>query len=111
MTMPCGTLNYCAPELLAKRGYGKEADLWSLGVILYLIVRGRLPFDGPDKPTIISRTLDAQLDFGHAVWDSWTAVGRDFVQGLLEKDPQKRLTARRALQHPWLRTAGEVEYK
>jgi len=106
MTMACGTLQYCAPEVLGRHGYGREADLWSLGVILHLVVRGRLPFDDPDKDVVIARTLQAALDFSHPVWASWSPEGLDFVTGLLAKDPAKRLTARRALQHPWLTASG-----
>jgi len=108
MTMACGTLQYCAPEVLSRAGYGKEADLWSLGVIMHLVVRGKLPFDDPDKDVVISRTLQASVDFAHPVWLTWSAAGLDFVRGLLERDPAKRLTARRALQHPWFRGPGEV---
>ena len=107
LRQPCGTLSYVAPEVLTLRGYGKAADLWSIGVILWLVVRGRLPFEG-DKEVVVRRILDATLDFSHPVWSSWSADGIEFVRGLLERDPAKRLTARRALQHPWLRSLGEA---
>lgn len=111
LLQPCGTLSYVAPEVLTQQGYGKEADMWSLGVILWLVVRGRLPFAGPDKEAVIAATVAAQIDLGHAVWARWSPAGLDFVRGLLERDPGRRLTARRALHHPWLRgsPAGGAE--
>lgn len=107
MTMPVGTLHYCAPEVL-RQSYSASADLWSLGVIMYLVVRGHLPFDGATQAEVVWRICNAELDFTHPVWTTWSPEGLDFVQGLLQRDPTKRLTARRALQHPWLRSSAEV---
>jgi serine/threonine protein kinase len=133
LTMPCGTLAYAAPEVISRQGYGREADLWSLGVILYLVVRGRLPFDSTIKEQVIALTIEAKVDFTHKVWQSWTPEGLNFVQsrsprflsscmccsmlhhccmwyaGLLCPDPASRLSARRAMQHPWLRKASGKE--
>jgi len=49
MTLPVGTLTYVAPEVLRQTGYGIEADVWSLGVIMFLLLRGKLPFDGYNR--------------------------------------------------------------
>ncbi|RLN99142.1 hypothetical protein DYB28_001268, partial [Aphanomyces astaci] len=75
MKMPCGTLNYVAPEVLSLVGYGKEADVWSLGVIMYLLLRGELPFHGKTKNDIIQKTLHADVCVDQD--DSWTGISLD----------------------------------
>lgn len=102
MTQPVGTLSYVAPEVLSMQGYNRRADLWSLGVILYLIVRGKLPFDADSKEEVIHLTLSAELDWDESPWTEWSQEGRDFAKSMLERNHKKRITARRALQHPWL---------
>jgi serine/threonine protein kinase len=61
MDAACGTLSYVAPEVLTMQGYGKEADLWSVGVIMFLLLCGKLPFDGDDHNEIIRSTIQAEL--------------------------------------------------
>ncbi|KAG7395543.1 hypothetical protein PHYBOEH_003632 [Phytophthora boehmeriae] len=102
MKMPCGTLNYVAPEVLALVGYGREADIWSLGVIMYLLLRGELPFYGKAKSEVIQKTLHAEINLEtDAAWRSISPAGKSLLRGLLTKDPAHRLTAHDALQHEW----------
>eukprot|EP01138_Halocafeteria_seosinensis_P010784 gb/GECG01011014.1/.p1 GENE.gb/GECG01011014.1/~~gb/GECG01011014.1/.p1 ORF type:complete len:1451 (+),score=219.92 gb/GECG01011014.1/:1-4353(+) len=108
MNKPCGTLSYVAPEVLTGKGYGKQADMWSIGVILYLVVRGKLPFEGRDKEEIAAKTVRENLDFNNPIWKQWSKEGLEFVRRLLERDPEKRLSAREALRHPWLRNSTEA---
>ncbi len=62
MDSACGTLSYVAPEVLTMQGYGREADLWSVGVIMFLLLCGKLPFDGEDHNEIIRSTIQV-LEF------------------------------------------------
>ncbi|RLN95651.1 hypothetical protein BBJ28_00007435 [Nothophytophthora sp. Chile5] len=102
LKMPCGTLNYVAPEVLALVGYGREADIWSLGVILFLLLRGELPFYGKTKSEVIQKTLHAEINLEtDATWRSVSPAGKALLRGLLSKDPARRLTAQDALQHEW----------
>ncbi|KAK1937738.1 putative myosin light chain kinase [Phytophthora citrophthora] len=102
MKMPCGTLNYVAPEVLALVGYGREADIWSLGVIMYLLLRGELPFYGKAKSEVIQKTLHAEINLEtDAAWRSVSPAGKSLLRGLLTKDPAQRLTAQNALLHEW----------
>lgn len=102
MKMPCGTLNYVAPEVLTLEGYGREADLWSLGVILYLLLRGELPFYGKGKSEVIQKTLLAKINLeSDLAWKNVSLAGKSLLRGLLMKDPSRRLTAQNALLHEW----------
>merc|ERR1712087_1043383 len=103
MTMPCGTLAYVAPEVLAMKGYGRKVDLWSLGCIMHLLLRGVLPFDGRTKEEVVEKALNKKLDLTHA---KWTALGgseaaKDLIRQLLIKEPRQRIELEDALKHEW----------
>eukprot|EP01029_Cantina_marsupialis_P016791 TRINITY_DN3763_c0_g1_i1.p1 TRINITY_DN3763_c0_g1~~TRINITY_DN3763_c0_g1_i1.p1 ORF type:complete len:738 (-),score=148.78 TRINITY_DN3763_c0_g1_i1:1043-3256(-) len=102
MNLPCGTLSYVAPEVLMMKGYDNEADLWSVGVIMYLLLEGHLPFDGRSKHEVIQKTMNSKLLFSKSKNHVLSADCLSLIRGLLEKNPQKRLTARAALEHPWI---------
>mmetsp|Transcript_18097 Transcript_18097/g.27145 ORF Transcript_18097/g.27145 Transcript_18097/m.27145 type:complete len:462 (-) Transcript_18097:84-1469(-) len=109
-----GTKVYMAPEMLQKR-YDERADIWSVGVIAYQMLAGRLPFCSDDqhlrrlKPEQLEeRILFRDLDFSSTpTWDNISPEGADFVSKLLYRNPQDRLSAREALEHPWIATVGE----
>ena len=102
MDTACGTLSYVAPEVLTMQGYGQEADLWSIGVILFLILCGKLPFDGANHDDIINATIKAEIRVSPGVWNALSEEARDIIKKLLHKDPKERISARAALRHPWL---------
>ena len=102
MKLPCGTLTYVAPEVLSMGGYGREADLWSVGVIMHLVLRGRLPFDGDSSDEIIANTKLGLLNLNDGAWKSKSKELRHLMSALLCKDPRKRLTAQGVLDHPWV---------
>ncbi|KAG6952498.1 hypothetical protein JG688_00013296 [Phytophthora aleatoria] len=109
MKMPCGTLNYVAPEVLALVGYGREADIWSLGVIMYLLLRGELPFYGKAKSEVIQKTLHAEVNLEtDSAWRNVSPAGKALLRGLLTKDPARRLTAQDALLHEWFSVTPSV---
>jgi serine/threonine protein kinase len=101
MKVACGTLCYVAPEVLKCSGYGFSVDIWSIGVIMYLLLRGRLPFDGKTKDEIIDRTLTAPLDFSHAHWSTVSDEAKELLRMLLTKDPALRCSEATARAHPW----------
>ncbi len=102
MKLPCGTLSYVAPEVLTLSGYGKEADIWSIGIIFYLLLCGGLPFDGDTRKEIIDKTINAELDLTSPGFQYLTAGCQDIILGMLNKDAKARLTATEILNHAWM---------
>ena len=109
MNLPCGTLAYVAPEVLKLKGYDKAVDIWSIGVIMYLLIRGGLPFDGRTKNQIIRRTLQYTPSYRHMNWQQVSDDCRDLVVRLLNKNPKERITMNEALKHPFFDTIEQDE--
>ena len=102
MVQACGTLSYVAPEVLTNQGYGKEADMWSVGVIMFLLLCGKLPFDGGDASEIIKKTIQGDLKVSPAIWNKLSDEAKSLLTSLLNKSCKRRITARHALKHPFL---------
>eukprot|EP00604_Paraphysomonas_vestita_P002240 CAMPEP_0174819346 /NCGR_PEP_ID=MMETSP1107-20130205/2518_1 /TAXON_ID=36770 /ORGANISM="Paraphysomonas vestita, Strain GFlagA" /LENGTH=423 /DNA_ID=CAMNT_0016032649 /DNA_START=273 /DNA_END=1544 /DNA_ORIENTATION=- len=95
----CGTPNYVAPEVLADKGYeGKKADVWSIGVILYVLLAGFLPFD---ESTIVA--LFAKIQAADFTYPSWFSPEvRSLLDSILVADPKQRVTLTEVNNHPWV---------
>lgn len=104
MDTACGTLSYVAPEVLTMQGYDKAADMWSVGVIMFLLVCGKLPFDGDDHEEIIRNTIQAEVRVSPGVWNKLSEDAKSLLVAMLNKDPRHRITAREALKHPYILT-------
>jgi serine/threonine protein kinase len=90
----CGTLAYVAPEVLLKSGSNREVDLWSVGIILYLLLFGGLPFDSKINREICEKTIEAKLDMTGEFWDKISEEAKLLIRGLIEKDVKKRLSVK-----------------
>ncbi|KAI0030543.1 kinase-like domain-containing protein, partial [Vararia minispora EC-137] len=94
----CGTTGYASPEMLEGKKYtGPEVDIWSLGVILYCLLTGGLPFDDDDESIMRAKVIRAEF----ADPDFLSDDARDLLQKILQKDPAKRTTIAQILAHPW----------
>ncbi|XP_076914137.1 CDPK-related kinase 5-like [Bidens hawaiensis] len=103
-----GSAYYVAPEVL-QRSYSTEADVWSTGVIAYVLLCGNRPFWGQTESGVFRSVLKNEPNFDEALWSNLSFEAKDFVKTLLTKDPRKRLTAAQALCHPWIRNDNEVK--
>ena len=95
-----GSSYYIAPEVL-KKAYNEKCDTWSAGVLLYMMLVGRAPFDGEDDEEIIANIEKGQFNRNHRKLVNASFEIQDLVNKLLEINPKKRLSAAKALKHPW----------
>ncbi|XP_033926680.1 calcium/calmodulin-dependent protein kinase type IV-like isoform X1 [Melopsittacus undulatus] len=103
MKTVCGTPGYCAPEILHGCPYGPEVDMWSVGVITYILLCGFEPFFDPrGDQYMYSRILTCDYEFVSPWWDEVSLNAKDLVRKLIVLDPRKRLTVHQALEHPWV---------
>jgi len=102
MQTACGTPGYVAPEVLTADGYDKEVDLWSIGVITYILLCGFPPFYNEHLPVLFESIMKADYDYPEDYWDEISDTAKNFIDRLLVVDPEKRMTTKQALEHPWL---------
>lgn len=113
MKTACGTPGYVAPEILQNKGYDSGAvDVWSAGVILYIMLCGFPPFYEEELPALFDSILKAKYDFPSPWWDNISSAenagAKDLVKKILVVDPKKRLDAKSVIQHGWITThAGD----
>ncbi|KAJ9528579.1 hypothetical protein QJQ45_020442 [Haematococcus lacustris] len=89
-----------------RRQYGKEADIWSCGVILYILLCGWPPFHGENTQQIFKHIMSQPLDQKSDPWPRISDAAKDCVRRMLARDPKKRLTAEQVLSHPWMKVNG-----
>ncbi|XP_046357232.1 calcium/calmodulin-dependent protein kinase type IV-like [Haliotis rufescens] len=102
MTTVCGTPGYCAPEVLLGRKYTQAIDMWSVGVITYILLCGYEPFSADTDRQMYKRIIKADYKFDCPWWDEVSENAKDLVRKMLHLDPKKRVTAAEALKHPWV---------
>jgi len=101
MHATCGSPSYVAPEVLDK-DYTFKCDLWSAGVILYILLCGKVPFGGNSDREIMRNVTRGKYSLTDPAWEHISDSAKSLVAQLLEVDPVKRLTASQALAHPWI---------
>ncbi|OMJ79050.1 hypothetical protein SteCoe_20995 [Stentor coeruleus] len=95
----CGTVGYTAPEIYSENGYGNKVDIWSLGVLIYVMLAKKMPFRGNCNQDIIEATINREPDFEELA--SFSPQAMEFVKKLLRKNPKERPRAVNARKHEW----------
>lgn len=101
-----GTPYYIAPEVL-KGEYNKQCDVWSIGVILYIMLCGKAPFNGLNNEEIYEKILKNKPTFTGGVWKKVSAAAKDLIRKALQKNPAERITIDEMFYDPWIRTRAK----
>ena len=102
-----GTPRFIAPEVL-NGNISPKCDIWSVGVLLYLLVSGIPPFDGSNDNEILHKVLKGEFNFNYQPFKAVSSECKDLIKKLLVLNPDRRLTAQEALNHPWFYKASKI---
>lgn len=102
LTTQCGGLHYISPEILRCLPYGRPVDMWSIGIVTYVLLCGYFPFHCASKVTMIQLIIEGKFKFHAPNWDGISASVKDFISQLINIDFHTRLTVDEAMAHRWL---------
>lgn len=103
----CGTAYYVAPEVLSGC-YTVKCDCWSLGIIMYTILSGSPPFTGKNNQEVLMKVYNGSYSMRGKTFQKVSKMAKDLISRLLVNDPNMRLTAREAFEHPWIQVLSPV---
>jgi calcium-dependent protein kinase len=103
-----GTIYYFAPEVL-KQNYDEKCDIWSCGVILYILLAGRLPFDGETDEEIKKKIMKGSFKFYETEFSDVSVQAKDLISKMLTLDTKSRISAQEAVNHPWFLKVKEKQ--
>ena len=105
-----GTLSYVAPEVLLRTPYNKEVDIWSMGVILFYMLSGKLPFRGHKEQEVAEKIVYDPLEFDDDDWETRSQKVQDLISCCLEKKKEDRITIDKFINHPWFKKNMKQKY-
>ena len=98
----CGTPTYMSPEIVQRLPYGTKSDMWSVGIILYILLGGYPPFIEDDQSELFRKISKSEFEFHEEDFNKVSNEAKDLISSLLEVNPKKRLSAREALEDLWI---------
>jgi serine/threonine protein kinase len=101
----CGTPGYIAPEVLTQSGYGKEVDMWALGVVMFILLSGCPPFYDESVQTLFKIIRKGAFTFFAPEFDEVSEDAKDMIRRLLCVNAEERMTSAQVMDHPWIKTA------
>jgi len=109
----CGTPGYVAPEVLTGEGYHQEVDIWSIGVIMYILLCGFPPFYADNNAKLFEKIMNGTYSFPSPYWDKVSQSAKDLIKHMLVVNPKSRYTTKQILEHPWIlgQTASDADLK
>ena len=105
-----GSLSYVAPEVLLRTPYNKEVDIWSMGVILFYMLSGHLPFRGSKEDVVANKIVFESAEFDEDDWETRSKTVRNLIESCLEKKVENRITIEKFINHPWFKKNMKQKY-
>lgn len=102
-----GTVYYVAPEVVSGQQYDERCDVWSVGVIMYIMLTGTPPFFGNNDDEVIASVKQARPDYSQPIWSQLSPMAKDLVQKMLTFNWMHRPTAAECLKHPWFDNSNQ----
>lgn len=107
----CGTPGYVAPEIISGKRYGNQCDVWSLGVLMYILLCGYPPFYAPNRKEMFRKIRAVNYEFGSPYWDNISDDAKDLVRKIFTSDFKARIPARDIVNHPWITQSDNAKGK
>lgn len=99
----CGSPSFIAPEILEFKSYGLAIDVWSMGILFYLILSSYVPFDDDDLSEKFDLIMHTDVEFPPPEWEAISTDAKGLIRRMLQKNPKKRLKASQVMYHRWFR--------
>lgn len=99
----CGTLAFSSPEIVSKDPHTKATDVWSMGIVLYILLTKRIPFVSLNWDETVDNIKNKEINFDQTCWYPIANEAKDLVDRILTKNPANRITIEKILEHPWMR--------